>query len=106
MNIGKVIWFDSRKGYGFLKVINSDSEYVTKEIFVHYTNIKSEGDLKRLFPGEIVSLDVVKNEGDDIPEGKEYSAQNITGVYETKLLVDNEDYYYKAFRKNKETTRD
>ena len=35
---GTVIWFDSRRGYGFVKPDNDDSD-----VFVHYSNITSDG---------------------------------------------------------------
>ena len=36
-HVGNVLWFDQKKGYGFVKVINPDSEFLNKEIFVHYS---------------------------------------------------------------------
>ena len=48
---GKVKWFDSKKGYGF--IIAEDG----KEIFVHYTGIVKEG-FKALTEGQYVTYEV------------------------------------------------
>lgn len=48
---GKVKWFDSKKGYGF---ITEDSG---KEIFVHYTGILKEG-FKALSEGQAVEFEI------------------------------------------------
>ena len=53
--IGKVKWFDSKKGYGF---ILSDEG---KEIFVHYTGIISEG-FKALTEGQNVEFEIGNND--------------------------------------------
>ena len=37
-NCGKVKWFDTKKGYGFI-----ESHDGSEDIFVHQTQIKSEG---------------------------------------------------------------
>jgi len=51
---GTVKWFDSAKGYGFLKVEDND-----KDIFVHHSAIQSEG-FRTLNEGEAVEFDVVE----------------------------------------------
>ena len=48
---GKVKWFDSKKGYGF--IITEEG----KEIFVHYTGIVKEG-FKALNEGQFVTYEV------------------------------------------------
>ncbi|MBR2326791.1 MAG: cold shock domain-containing protein [Alistipes sp.] len=48
---GKVKWFDSKKGYGF--IIAEDG----KEIFVHYTGIVKEG-FKSLTEGQEVEYEL------------------------------------------------
>lgn len=48
---GKVKWFDSDKGYGF---ISSDEG---KDIFVHFSAIQTDG-FKTLAEGDVVEFDV------------------------------------------------
>jgi CspA family cold shock protein len=52
---GKVKWFNSRKGYGF--IAGEDG----RDIFVHYASIAGEG-YKTLVEGDSVSFDVVEGE--------------------------------------------
>jgi CspA family cold shock protein len=52
---GKVKWFNTRKGYGFISTDDG------KDIFVHYSNIASDG-YKTLVEGDAVSFDVVDGE--------------------------------------------
>ena len=53
--IGKVKWFDSKKGYGFILLEDGG------EIFVHYTGIVSEG-FKALTEGQRVEYEIEQNE--------------------------------------------
>ncbi len=48
---GHVKWFDSKKGYGFIKQPEGD------DVFVHYTGIAGEG-FKSLRAGEEVEFEV------------------------------------------------
>jgi cold shock CspA family protein len=96
--VGNVIWFDQKKGFGFIRIINPESEYHAKELFVHYTSIESLNRFKKLYPGENVSLTVSKNLG-EVPEGKEFVTSNVSGLYGSELLVDNPNYFVKIIRK-------
>ena len=55
MSEGKVKWFNSRKGYGFI------SDMDGSDVFVHYSNISGDG-YKTLVEGDPVSFDVVEGE--------------------------------------------
>lgn len=56
MATGKIKWFNSTKGYGF--IIQDDG---AKDVFVHYSEIKKDG-FKTLDEGEAVSYEVVKTD--------------------------------------------
>ncbi len=55
MSEGKVKWFNTRKGYGFISAEDG------ADIFVHYSNIAANG-YKTLTEGDPVTFDVVKGE--------------------------------------------
>ena len=88
-------WFN-RKGYGFINVMNSDSEHVGNDIFVHLSgiNVKNDG-YKCLYPGEYVSFDLDTNN-----EGKSVCV-NVTGVMGGSLLVEHPEFRFKYFQKNR-----
>ncbi len=54
MNNGKVKWFDSAKGYGF--ITGQDNE----DVFVHHSSIQCEG-YASLEEGQLVSYDIESN---------------------------------------------
>jgi len=56
MAVGKVKWFDAKKGWGF--IVSDDN---SEEIFAHFSNIKSDG-FKTLEDGEAVEFDVERGE--------------------------------------------
>jgi len=51
---GRVKWFDSKKGYGFI------ASEEGKDLFVHYTAIKSDKKFKSLEEGTNVEFDIVE----------------------------------------------
>ena len=55
MPVGNVKWFDNKKGYGFIEKEGS------ADIFVHYSNIVSDG-YKTLQKGETVEFELVEGE--------------------------------------------
>ena len=57
----KVKWFNVEKGYGFL-------DYEGKDIFVHYSQIISDG-FKTLEEGQLVEFEIV--ETDKGPQAKD-----------------------------------
>ena len=67
MSTGKVKWFKSDKGYGFITMEGHD-----KDIFVHFSSINAEGS-KTLQEGQTVEFDIV--EGDRGPQ-----ATNVTVI--------------------------
>jgi CspA family cold shock protein len=51
--MGKVKWFDNKKGYGFIQRENS------ADVFVHFSAIQGEG-FKSLHEGDTVEFEVVE----------------------------------------------
>ena len=54
---GKVKWFNSTKGYGFIEPEEGD-----KDVFVHITAVRSAG-MQNLDEGQEVEYDLVENNG-------------------------------------------
>ena len=52
MNQGKVKWFDSKKGYGFVSNESDDKDY-----FVHFSEIQSD-EFKTLTEGQEVTFEI------------------------------------------------
>lgn len=61
-------WFNDSKGFGFIEL-----EDGSKDVFVHYSSIKGEGEFKTLSEGDRVEFDVVQGE-------KGPSAENVTKI--------------------------
>ena len=93
-NIGRIVWFDQKKGFGFVKIMDTEE----KEVFFHFSSIQSVNSFKKVYPGEYVSLDIEENAESSDPK-KKYTGKNITGVNGGPLLVDNEEYIYRIMRK-------
>ncbi|NLW87483.1 MAG: cold shock domain-containing protein [Planctomycetes bacterium] len=64
MTIGKVKWFDPKKGYGF--IVGDQGQ----DVFVHYSSIVGEG-FRVLKDGEEVKYEMIQGE-------KGYQARNVT----------------------------
>ena len=68
MSNGRVKWFNTQKGYGFIEQISGE------DVFVHYSAIKAgTGEFRNLSEGDVVTFDL--NQG---PRGLQ--ATNVTVV--------------------------
>ena len=57
--IGKVLWFDVKKGFGFIRAEDQD-------VFVHYSKIIAEvGEFRTLEQGDTVEFELFFSERDD-----------------------------------------
>nr|WRJ69483.1 cold-shock protein [Oceanusvirus sp.] len=79
---GRCKWFDSKKGFGFIIVVNGEA--ASSEVFVHNSNIKPIVSTRRfLHQGEYVSLKV-----SDDGSGR-LEAKDVTGVMGGPLMCDH-----------------
>lgn len=70
---GTVKWFNSQKGYGFIK--SEDG----KEVFVHYSNVNKKG-YRVLYQDEIVDFEIGTNS-----DGRE-QAVDVTPILTIKMI--------------------
>jgi len=96
--IGQVIFFDQKKGWGFINILKSENGYEGQDIFTHFSTIECENTFKKLYPGEYVSLDIF-NDDEEKDEKKKLKSKNVKGLFGGKLLVDNESFIYKLIKK-------
>jgi cold shock protein len=80
---GRVKWFNSKAGYGFITAC--EGELVDKDIFVHYSSIKSDAShYKYLTQGEYVEFSLTKPTN----EKHEFHAVDVTGVRGGPILCE------------------
>ena len=101
--IGRVKWFNSKTGYGFITIMNGEKN--GNDVFAHHSAIKcSNNQFKYLVQGEYISLNVVNT-----PDSKHpFQAENITGVCGGKLMCETKydatmEYNAKKAQENAET---
>ena len=55
---GKVKWFNSQKGFGFITPESPVAEVGNRDVFVHFSGIIGQSGHRELNEGDIVSFDV------------------------------------------------
>ncbi|KAK3847019.1 MAG: cold-shock' DNA-binding domain-containing protein [Linnemannia gamsii] len=78
---GKVKFFNSQKGFGFIIPSESTEDAPLDEIFVHHTAIHNDGGFKSLAEGEDVEYDLVQGT-------KGMQASNVTGPKGVSVIGD------------------
>ena len=96
--VGQVIRFDHRKGYGFIDVLNKESDNYGRELFFHFSEIKCENSFKKVFPNEIVSFNVTRKEGEERDV-----CINIMGVHGSTMMIDHPRYVFKVIKRRDNT---
>lgn len=88
---GRVKWFDSKKGYGFVETTGELKE----DLFVHFSNIQisDKNVYKKLFPGEYISF-VKKHDEENDRNG----CVDVRGIDMGPLITENIEYRFKVFK--------
>ena len=83
---GRVKWFNSKAGYGFITVCDGGDKSGS-DIFVHYTSIRVDNtQYKYLVQGEYVEFSLVKTEN----ETHEFHAVDIAGIKGGLLMCETQ----------------
>lgn len=81
--LGRVKWFDNKKGYGIIQILNGDIQGV--DVFAHHASIVTgEEQYRYLVSGEYVSCGVVSS----INKSIQHAATNIKGVLDGPLMCE------------------
>ena len=72
---------------------------MNRDVFVHFSAIQSKNRFKKLYPGENVSLNIVKNTNENGGSEKEFICSDVGGLYGTPLLVDLDNFIIKVIRR-------
>jgi cold shock CspA family protein len=84
---GMVKWFNYKSGFGFITVSTDEENFVGKDIFVHYSSIRSENlKYKYLVQGEYVEFSLIKPSN-----GKhDFQAVDITGILAGPIMCETQ----------------
>lgn len=80
---GKVKWFNSRAGYGFITVISEKNK--NEDIFVHHSSLKCNSEqYKYLIQGEYVNFIITETKD----EKHKFQADLVTGINGGELMCE------------------
>ena len=80
---GKVKWFNSRAGYGFITVISDKNK--NEDIFVHHSSLKCLSEqYKYLIQGEYVNFVITETKD----EKHKFQAEQVTGIGGGELMCE------------------
>tara|TARA_B100001093_G_C26662269_1_gene942375 strand:+ start:232 stop:579 length:348 start_codon:yes stop_codon:yes gene_type:complete len=80
---GKVKWFNSRAGYGFITVISEKNN--NEDIFVHHSSLTCSAEqYKYLIQGEYVNFVITETKD----EKHKFQAENVTGINGGDLMCE------------------
>lgn len=80
---GKVKWFNSRAGYGFITVISESNK--DEDIFVHHSSLKCSAEqYKYLIQGEYVDFMITETKD----EKHKFQAEKVTGIMGGDLMCE------------------
>lgn len=95
--VGKVLWFDVKKGYGFIRANNQD-------IFVHFSKILAPaGEFRVLEQNEWVEFDLFfaeRGDGSQKPQAK--NVKRVEGA-QNEVLREKPDHSVRGHGKHTET---
>ena len=81
--LGRVKWFNGRKGFGFITTVGTDEP---TDVFVHHSNVKvAQEQYKYLLEGEYVSFTLSETSDDSTHR---YQASDVTGVCGGRLMCE------------------
>lgn len=83
--IGRVKWFNGRKGFGFITSVNTEKP---TDVFVHHSSVNvGDEQYKYLVEGEYVSFNI-RTAQDVEAQQHQHQASDVTGVYGGKLMCE------------------
>lgn len=82
--VGKVLWFDVKKGWGFIRPTDPKDEIA--DVFVHFSKIQSpEGEFRILEPGEQVEFEVFYADRGDTKKPQAKNVKKQRGYHEQSI---------------------